>query len=106
MKNIYWMTDDGNFIYEASIGDTQESTDGKQGYIVYSLELVCGKEYPTDDSRTMKWCSPDYFVEDVKYPGSIVQYFEEESMVEVFEDDGYVRWEGNLPKIYEWVEEE
>lgn len=108
MKQIYWLDEDERMIYEISILDTLENIDGREGYITYSAELVCGMEYPTDNYGIdgQRWCSPDYFVDDVKYT-TIIQYFETESLAEAIQDgEGWVPWEGELPKIYEWVDEE
>ena len=105
MKNVYFINEDDTMIYEANIADVQESVNGRQGYITYNVELVCGKEYPTDDSLSMKWCSPDYFVEDVQ-GFNIIQYFEEQPMLEAFEDEGLYPYGADLPsKIYEWKED-
>lgn len=108
MQNRYWLYEDYQMIYEVSISDTLENVDGREGYITYSAELVCGKEYPTDNYGIdyEVWCSPDYFSDSVKYE-TIVQYFETESLVDAIADQqGWVPWKGPLPEIYEWVDEE
>lgn len=108
MKNLYWINDDQDMIYEASISDVVEGIDGKQiGFIVYSLELKCGKEYPAENFNinSLKWCSPEYFVEDVQ-DLTVVQYFEEESMIEAMESEGLTPLDGPLPHIYGWVDPE
>ena len=108
LKNIYWINDNEDMIYEATVSDTVEGIDGKQtGFIVYRLELRCGKEYPTENFgiNSMKWCSPEYFVEDVQ-DLTVVQYFEEESMLDAMVSEGLSPWSGPLPHIYEWVDED
>ena len=108
MKAIYWINEDEDMIYEVHISDTIEGADGREGYNVLSAELVCGKEYPTDNYGIdgLRWCSPFYFVDDVQHE-TIVQYFESESMKEAIEDqEGWHEYIGELPRIYEWVDPE
>ena len=107
MNKRYYLNDAKDMIYEVSVADVVENVDGREGYIVLDAELVCGKEYPTDNFNIdgIRWCSPDYFVDDVKTT-SIIQYFETESMEEAIEDnEGWEPWKGELPFIYEWVDE-
>ena len=107
MKHIYWMNDSNDMIYELSVSDTIEGADGREGYIVYNAELVCGREYPTDNYGidALRWCSPDYFVDDVKYT-SVVQYFETESLEQAVADtEGWHKIDKLPSPIYEWVVE-
>ena len=107
MNNTYWANEDNDMIYKADVRDFQEGVDGKSGYIVYGLELVCGKEYPVDSYNVngLRWCSPDYFVEDVQYE-TVVQYFEMESLTSAMINDGFHQVAGLPDTIYEWIDED
>ena len=106
MKQIYWANDSNDMIYELSVRETVEGIHSQEGYIVYSADLVCGKEYPTDHFGidAIRWCSPDYFVDAVKYI-NIIQYFETESLEQAIQDaEGWHAIDRLPSTIYDWVD--
>lgn len=101
MKRKYVQRDD--MIYKVNEPTLSTSSEGRYSSLLYSLELVCGKEYVSDEYDFIGWCAPDYFTEDVQSE-SIVQYFETESFNDLLTDEGFEEVSELPDHIYQWGE--
>lgn len=88
MKNCYVINDSNDMIYKLRMESVQESREKREGYAVWALDLVCGKDYVNDSYDFIGWCSPDSFVDSVQVE-TLLHYFETESLTSALEDAGY-----------------
>lgn len=88
MKNCYVVNDSNDMIYKLRIDHIEQNREGRSAYIVWALDLMCGKDYVNDSYEFIGWCSPDSFEDSVQLE-TIVHYFESESLTSVLEEYGY-----------------
>lgn len=96
---IKYVKDDYDYIYEVSFSRIVLNEGSR--YIVYDLDLVCGRDYISEDSDMQGYVNKNNFEESVQ-DTILIQYIDTESLEECVKSNGYEIIH-KLPTIYKGI---